>query len=112
MGAGTKQRQRKIGNPLPVTTKNKSNLAVETMLEPNNIRMPILHQQPHNLQFSILKPFILQNFLNRHNFPRFDHRSLKDHAEASIADDSFGRVGNRVFGNWTVRGSGRGIVTC
>ena len=67
------------------------------MLQPNNIRMTILHQQSHYLQFSILKSFILQYFFNRNNFPRFHHRSLEDYAEGTIAYDSFGGVGDGLF---------------
>ena len=68
------------------------------MLQPNNIRMPILHQLSHNLQLSILKSFILQYFFNGDNFPRFHHGCLEDHAEGAVAYDSFGGVGDGFVG--------------
>lgn len=75
------------------------------MLQPNNIRMPILYQQPHNLQFPIFKPLILQHLFNRHNLPRFHHGGLEYHPKRSIPDDTFGGVGDGL-----IRRGGGGVV--
>ena len=77
--------------------KHPTNLTIKAMLQRNNIRMSILHQLSHNLQLPILKPLILQNLFNSHDFTSFNNRCLKYHAERSVADDSFGGVGNGLF---------------
>ena len=64
------------------------------MLQCHNIRMSILDQQSHNLQFPIFESFVLQYFLNGHDFPSFVDRGLEDHTEGPVANDSFGGVGD------------------
>lgn len=69
--------------------------------------MSILDQQSHNLQFPIFESFVLQYFLNGHDFPSFVDRGLEDDAEGSVANDSFGGVGD-CFAGAAAGGSGCG----
>ena len=71
--------------------------------------MSILHQQSHNLQLSILKSFILQYLLNGDNFPTFNDGCLEDDTEGTVADDSFGGVGD-CFVGCCGGGGGGGVV--
>ena len=71
--------------------------------------MSILHQLSHNLQFSILKSFILQYFFNGDNFSRFDYGCLEDHAEGTVAYDTFGGVGDGFIVGCCGGGGGGGL---
>lgn len=64
------------------------------MLERNDIGVRILDELPHNLQLPILETLILQHLFNGYNLARLDDLGLKDHAEAAVPDDAFGRVRN------------------
>lgn len=64
------------------------------MFQANDIGMRIFDQLPHDLQLSILKPFILQNFLNCNDFPRLHDSGLENDTKRSIPNDSFSGIGN------------------
>lgn len=61
---------------------------VEEILELDNVAML---QTPHDLQLSVLEPFVLQHLLDGHHFARVAQLGLVNHAETTIADHLKGK---------------------
>ena len=84
-----------------------THLRVEAVLQPNNVGMRILDQLPHDLQLSILEALVLQDLLDRDNFPRLDDCRLEDYSEGSVPDDPLGAVRYGLLPRQTRLGRGR-----
>ena len=62
------------------------------MLQCHNIRVRVFDQLPHDLQLAILEALVLQDFLDGHDFPRFDNFGFKDDTKGAVPNDTFRRI--------------------
>jgi hypothetical protein len=72
-------------------------MAGATNLEVNDVWVAaFLHELPHDLELSVLKPLVLQHLLNGHHLASPLYCRLEHHPKRTIPDDTLSVVTDRL----------------